>query len=579
MADLAADILRRLATLRGLRSDHEDVWRECGDFTFPVRSTGFYSQGETITGTQTKQARLYDSTATDAARILASSKQTGTTPSNSRWFGIGVWDETDEERRALDEASEALWQAIHASNFDAESAEGQLDSVAFGWFVLFITLDEAEDGSINGFRFELLPVSQCYLAASKAGGPVDTLFRPYCLTVEQCVAEFGLEQVGPKTRDAYLDGKYDIKVDLVQAIYPRRQGQAGAARSRNMPYASVYVECDGKVVLREGFQEQPFVAPRWTRIPNSVYAVGPVFDALPDIKTLNELARMELTNADIAVAGMWIAEDDGVLNPRTVKVGPRKIITANSVDSMKPLATGANFEISFTKRAELAAQIRKILMADQLPPMEGQPRTATEFYARLNLIRQLLGPVYGRDQAEYLQPLIQRCFGLAARARLFDLPASLADRPYHVTYLSPMAKAQKLEEVSAIESTLASVSVLATQKGDPTVWDTVDVDESVRTAADGRGMPARLVRSADDVAEIRRIRQQQQDEQEQAAMQQQVGMAAGAGRYRQDGGRMSRVDPDLYRQLFEDDRRGAAILEELVTRFSAAPRQAAASMP
>ena len=526
--NLAAEIMRRAGVLRGLRTDHEDVWRDCGDYSFPIRSQGFHGEREDLSASMTKRAKLYDSTSTDAARILASGVQTGITPANSRWFGLQVWNETDAERVWMDEAADALWEAIHASNFDAEALEGLLDCVAFGWFVMFITLAEDDNGEVEGLRFELLPVSQCYCAASEPGGQIDTLYRPYCLTVEQMVAEFGIDKVSAKVSDLYMDQKYDEKVDLIHAIYPRKEGRPGAARARNLPYASVYVECAGKVVLREsGFHERPFVAPRWTRIPNSIYAVGPMFDALPDVKTLNELAKMELANVDMAVAGMWIAEDDGVLNPRTVKVGARKIIVANSVDSMKPLQTGADFNISFSKRNELEAKIRKIMMADQLPPMEGQPRTATEFYARINLIRQLLGPVYGRMQAEYLQPMLQRCFGLAFRAGLFTPPPeSLAGRQYTITYLSPMAKSQKLEEVSAIEGAFASTAQLAAAKGDPTVWDNFDVDEGIRMGADGRGVPARLVRSADDVAEIRRIRQQQEQQAEQAAVQQQIGMQA-----------------------------------------------------
>ena len=74
----------------------------------------------------------------------------------------------------------------------------------------------------------------------------------------------------------------------------------------------------------------PVVVPRWMLIPILVYGVGLVFDALPDVKMLNELKRMELARTDLAIAGMWIAEDDGVLN-RTVKVGLKKIIIANSV--------------------------------------------------------------------------------------------------------------------------------------------------------------------------------------------------------------------------------------------------------
>ena len=102
---------------------------------------------------------------------------------------------------------------------------------------------------------------------------------------------------------------------------------------------------------------------------------------------------MEKAAQDLAIAGMWIAEDDGVLNPRTVKVGPRRIIVANSVDSMKPLLTGADFNVAFTAEERLQASIRKIMMADQLQPQDGPAMTATEVHVRVALIRQLLGPV------------------------------------------------------------------------------------------------------------------------------------------------------------------------------------------
>lgn len=525
---LAEDIMRRMGVLKGLRSEHEDVWRDCYDHSYPIRSQGFNGDTESISGTQTKRARLYDSTATDSGRILASGIQSGMTPANSRWFGLQAWNQSDEERRWFDGSAESLWRAIHGSNFDADSFECNIDIVAAGWFVLFVDESRDDEDNPDGLQFTQWPISSCYCASSRPGGQIDTLYRTYTLTVEQAVNEFGIDKVGETIRDLYIDGKYDIAKSFIHAIYPRRISMPGARRAKNLPYASVHVDCEGKRVVREsGYHERPFVAPRWSLIPNSCYAVGPMFDALPDIKTLNEFCKMELANADIAVAGMWIAEDDGVLNPRTVKVGARKIIVANSVDSMKALQTGADFSVSFTKREQLAASIRKILMADQLQPQDGPAMTATEVHVRVQLIRQLLGPVYGRLQAEYLQPLIERCFGLAFRAGLFEPPPqSLVNRPFTVVYLSPLAKSQKLEEVNAIEGTVASVGQAVAATGDVQLWDNIDMDEAARAVADGRGMPAKLVRSAEDVAELRRQRQEAQQAAQAQAMQQQVGMAA-----------------------------------------------------
>jgi hypothetical protein len=133
---------------------------------------------------------------------------------------------------------------------------------------------------------------------------------------------------------------------------------------------------------------------------------------------------------------MWIAEDDGVLNPRTVKVGPRRIIV-NSTESMKPLLTGADFNVAFTAEERLQASIRKIMMADQLQPQDGPAMTATEVHVRVALIRQLLGPVYGRFQAEYLQPLVERCFGIAFRAGVFLPPPRVSRAPISTCVISP----------------------------------------------------------------------------------------------------------------------------------------------
>lgn len=526
--DLASQIVRRLNALKSLRSPHETVWRECFDHTYPLRGSGIDGDKLDAQSGQSKKADLLDATATDSARILASAIMSGLTPANSRWFQLDVGIESDTERRWLDDAAQTLWENIHAANFDSAGFECCVDVVCGGWFALYIDDDQDE----GGLRFEQWPLAGLYCSSTKKGGQVDTVYRTYQLTAEQAVKEFGEEDeagernrgVSAKTAKLAKD-KPDEKVEFVQAIYPRPLRLVNPRMAKNLPVASVTVEVGAKRIVREsGYHEMPVVVPRWMLIPDSVYGIGPVYDALPDIKTLNELKRMELAAADLAIAGMWIAEDDGVLNPRTVKVGPRKIIVANSVDSMKPLLTGSDFKVAFTQAQQLQAAIRKTLMADQLQPQDGPAMTATEVHVRVGLIRQLLGPIYGRLQAEYLQPLIERCFGLAYRAGIFGAaPESLIDRDFTVRYISPLARAQKLEDVTAIERLSMNVGQLAQVK--PEVLDLIDGDESVRVLSDALGVPQKIIRKADDVEALRKARADQQAkamQQAQAAQMQQV---------------------------------------------------------
>src|SRR3546814_20089141 len=104
---------------------------------------------------------------------------------------------------------------------------------------------------------------------------------------------------------------------LFRSIYPRTPYAVGTKLAKNLPFASCHVAMDSKTILREsGYHEFPVVLPRWVRVPGSSYGVGQVYAALPDIRQLNELKGFELMGADVAIAGMWLGIDDGILKDR-----------------------------------------------------------------------------------------------------------------------------------------------------------------------------------------------------------------------------------------------------------------------
>jgi hypothetical protein len=330
------------------------------------------------------------------------------------------------------------------------------------------------------------------------------------MTAEQAVNFYGAENVSMSVRSKAVSLPDDL-VTVIQAIYPRTGAYGQLAQ--NMPIASCHIERESRKVLREsGYHEMPIIAPRWLLVPDSVYPMGPVFDALPDIKTLNKAVEMSLANLDLAIAGMWIGEDDGVMNPRSLKIGPRKIVVANSVDSLKALEPPGKFDLAAIEIQRLQGSIRKMLMADQLEPSQKKDMTAYEVQVRVELIRQLLGPVYGRMQAEDLQPKTTRCFGLAYRAGVLgNPPQSLAGRELIVKYLSPLAKSQKLVDVAAMdrfETTLGQEMQIRPDIGDNYEWD-----KAARTRAEYLGVPAKLLVEEEAMAGVRQTRAAQQEQQ------------------------------------------------------------------
>lgn len=510
---------RRLSALQAVRQELEPGWAECFDLSYPERGTGLNSRTNTPSEYQPKKNRILDDTLADAVRILSSAIVSGTTPANSLWFGMSTGGEDDdeemsEEDRWFEESSKTIFRNIHGSGFDPAAYEGTVDLVCAGWFVLYV--DEAPEG---GYHFELWPLAECYVSSSKPGQTVDTIYRTVEFTVEQVVTEYGLEKCSAKVQTAYTTGQLDGKVKVVRCIYPRRVSAVGARMAKNLPFASAHFEADNDHLLKEsGYHEFPCVVPRWMLVPGTPYATGPASKALGSARTLQDIKTLELANLDVAVAGMWLGVDDGIFNPCTAKIGPRKILVAASLDNMKRLDTGSDFNIAFSAEERLQAMIRKIMLADQLTPQDGPAMTATEVHARIQLIRQLLGPIYARLQAEYLQPLIERCFGIAYRAGVLGVaPESLRGKSYVVRYVSPLARAQRMEEVTAIDQYVAGT--LAVAEAHPEVLDTIDFDAAQKIRAEALGVPSKVV---PDDAKLRQIRdaraEQQQAAQQQAAM-------------------------------------------------------------
>lgn len=523
MSETASELdCRQHGQLKADRQPHEIVWRDVFRYMAPERAYGFGGENLNAVDVQARKAEIYDSTAIDSGRIAASGFASGMHGPNSIWFGLDATNATEEEKRWLDMAARVMFDNIHASNFDAATGECHSDMVPAGWFVLYV--DEKRDG---GYDFQHWPLAQCFVACSKPGGRVDIISREFEMTIEQLVNEYGLDKLTDAIRQKHAQGDLTTKYTVVWTIKPRPIHAVGAALAKNKPFASRHHLLGEKHLLREsGYDEFPCMVPRWRLIPGTPYATGLGSDALPDIKTLNDIQRLELANLDIAVSGMWKAVDDGVLNPKTVRLGPRKIVMMADLKSMEALKSGADFNVSFAKAEQLRASIRKVLLADQLHPQDGPAMTATEVHARVQLIRQQMGPIFARLQSEFLQPLIERCFAIAYRAGILGpAPQSLRDRPFTVKYISPLARAQRLEEVTAIDTFLAGLA--AVDPFDPTVKDIADLEGMQREKATALGVPAKYILSRDQVTTKRRQKQAAQEAAQQQQAQQQMGMAAG----------------------------------------------------
>lgn len=523
--------IRRHEAAKSDRDSLSWIYRDCYALTYPIRGARWSTGGASASNNgqsesslaENLQAELYDETGADSVRILAAALKDGGMPATSRWFALEVDEAGDEGDIWLDQSADKLHRLIHASNFDAVAYEHLVDEVIAGQAVMFID-ENREEG---GFHFEQWDTADCTWCASRQGGTIDTIYREFTLTAEQAVNEFG-DRCSEKVRET-AGTKPTTPFTFLRAIFPREGVQPGPF-ALTMPFASVTLEMDSKTVLREGgYMEFPCAVPRWMLLPGSQYAVGPAYTAMPAMKQLNETIKLQILGLEVhAGAGTYKAIDDGVLNPRTVRLGNRRVITVGEIDNLQPLAQAGDLQATLLDIERLQKGIRKVFMADALEPQDGPTKTATEINVRVDLIRQQLGPMYGRQQAELHTPIVERCFAIALRNGAFGpVPESLNQRPFRVRFISPLARAQQLADVTAIDQYVQGTAMDA--QLDPSVLLNVDMLEANRIRAERVGVPKQVLRTR---AQIEAIQKQQR----QAQAAQQAEMLQGAAAEAMDNG-------------------------------------------
>ena len=169
--------------------------------------------------------------------------------------------------------------------------------------------------------------------------------------------------------------------------------------------------------------------------------------------------------------------------------------------------------------------IRENFFVDQLMMVQGVNMTATEVMQRTEEKMRLLGPVLGRLQSEFLQPLITRSFNLLIKNNKFaQPPETIGEQEIEIEYVSPLAKAQKTQELSSI---MRGIEIFGSLQNVAPVFDYLDIDGLVDHVKEVLGLPAKVMRSRGEVQQIQQEKQAAEMEQAQLQQAQQVAESAG----------------------------------------------------
>ena len=504
---MIAQLDRRYKTLQSQRSNWENHWQELADYMLPRKAdiTKKRTQGDKRT------ELIYDGTAIHAVELLASSLHGMLTSPSSPWFSMRYRNpdlqNNDLANEWLELCLDQMYQAFNRSNFQQEIHELYYDLVVFGTAAFYIESNE------DGLRFSSRHIAEICISENSKG-QVDTVYRKFKMSSRAIAQRFGEENLPAQCQKDLKNEPYK-EHEIVHAVYPRSEAKGKLAKDK--PVASVYYHADTRKLLSEGgFDEFPFMVPRFNKDSVSSYGRCPAMNALPDVKMLNKMSEVTIRAAQKQIDPPLMVPDDGFMLPVRTTPGSLNFYRSGTRDRLEPLNIGANNPLGLNMEEQRRNAIRQAFYVDQLLMAQGPAMTATEVLQRNEEKMRLLGPVLGRLQSELLQPLISRSFSLLLREGLLPpAPEQLQGQDIDIEYVSPLAKAQRMTD---LQSMLRGFEVMMQVAEIAPVMDYLDSDKLVQYLVDVTGIPARVIRSDEEVARVRR--QQQEAAQAQAQMEQ-----------------------------------------------------------
>tara|TARA_R100001377_G_scaffold18962_1_gene9878 strand:+ start:1966 stop:3558 length:1593 start_codon:yes stop_codon:yes gene_type:complete len=503
-------LVSRFSTLRTNRSTWESHWQEIADYMLPRKAD--------ITTQRTRGDKrnevIFDGTAIHALELLSSSLHGMLTNSATPWFTLAYKDaalsEDDEAREWLDSVTQDMYVAFNRSNFQQEIQELYQDLISFGTSAMFVSADEK-----NLIRFNTRHIKEIYIAENEKG-QVDTVFRHFSISARAAVNLFGEDNVGPGILNKFKKN-IDADVSLLHVVMPRDTYDASKEDAANMPFKSCYLDPDDVHMINEsGFREFPYVVPRYLKASYEIYGRSPSMNALPDVKMLNKMSEVAIKAGQKQIDPPLMVPDDGFMLPIRTVPGGLNFYRAGSRDRIEPLNIGANNPITVNMIQDRQLAVQKTFYVDQLLMAQGGNMTATEVLQRNEEKMRLLGPVLGRLQSELLQPLIERVFNILERQGVFrPAPEILMEQTIDIEYVSPLAKAQKSGDLNSV---MRGIEIFGSMSQFAPVLDYLDADGLVKYVQKMLGLPAAIIKSDQEVAQVRQQRQQQ----EQAAMEDQA---------------------------------------------------------
>jgi len=493
---IVAKCLRDFREAQTWRNVTAGQWEEIASILVPNYVNTFFYGSYNWPG-QKKTQRQVDSNGQLALNRFTAILDSLLTPRNMFWHGLDPeWDYLKKDRTAkqwYDQVTKILFKQRYAAtaNFASQNQQVWQCLGAFGTGANFVDSLYTHDGR-RGLRYRAIPPGELFIRENHQG-MIDSFFRWYRLTPRQAYKAFG-DRIPARVKAA-LDQGSETPQNYLQYVAPRDEDyDPHALDHRRLLWFSYTICVEAEILVKEsGFNTFPLPVSRYEQAPGEVYGRSPAMQVLPSLKTLNAQKATFLKQGHRASDPTLLTVDDDLLDINRTPGGT--IAGGMSPDGkmlVGILPTG-NIQINEKMMAEEKSLIADVFLVTLFQIMTESPQmTATEVIERTNEKGILLAPTVGRQQSEYLGPLIDRELDLLMQLRLIPPPPPIvreARMAYSPVYTSPISRAMRAQEAAGFMRTIETVKELVNITGDPSLLDTFNFDNAVPAIADIQAVP------------------------------------------------------------------------------------------
>ena len=498
-ADLEKKI-EHFEALKNKRGKIESIWEDIKKYVCP--------QGDANT-------KIYDSTSIWSKEQLASGLQSLMINRATSWFNLNVITDEEEQDQNQGQGINEWVQNIEStildvfnnaeSNFYNQAHQFFLNLAGFGTGIFYI--EENLNFPYCVF-FKNISINECYFDENRFG-IVDTIFRLFSMSVKNAASQW------PDSKDLQEKALKDPNetIEILHMVIENPDSKA-------LPYLSVYVYFEDRVILSEGdYSYFPFMVTRWLKEEGEPYGYAPANHVLPDIKLINKLRQLDLQVTEKQLNPPLLVPKTGIGLPLYTSPGSINYYQNGLMDKVVPLAGMENIRPSMEQQNISRDAILKAFYIDIFRMgKENKEMTAAEVQYRNEEQMRMMSPIIGRIETEFLNPLIKAVYKTLAKYKMI---AGLGDGNVmpniDIEYSSPLSKIQKSSIINSVEQVLGFFQRSGISNLNPEVYDNLDFDKMFKMFFELRGGPEGILRGD---AEVRKVRQQRQMQQQMQQTQQ-----------------------------------------------------------